>query len=167
MKISIIAALSTNNVIGRDGVLPWSMPNDLIRFRHITSGQAIIMGRKTFESIGRPLPIRKNIVITSQRGWKREGVWVAHSPAEALELAREHYAQAFICGGAEVYRAFIPQAQAMYLTHVHTNITDGNCVLFPEFDYSQWKLVGSDERMADAKHQFCYTFQYYLREDSV
>lgn len=163
MKISIIAALSTNNVIGRDGVLPWYLPNDLIRFRHITAGQAIIMGRKTLESIGRPLPLRKNIVLTSRRDWKWEGAWVAHSPAEALEVAKEHYAQSFICGGAEVYREFLPQAQAMYLTRVHTDI-QGNCVLFPEVDYSQWQLVGSDERTADDKHQFSYTFEYYLRK---
>ena len=118
MIISIIAAMAENRVIGRDGAIPWDIPDDRRRFRELTMGHPIIMGRKTFESIGRPLPGRRNIILTRLREYRREGCCVVHSLADALAAAGGAE-EVFICGGEELYRQALPLADRIYLTVVH------------------------------------------------
>ncbi len=118
MIISIIAAMAENRVIGRDGAIPWDIPDDRRRFRELTMGHPIIMGRKTFESIGRPLPGRRNIILTRLPEYRREGCCVVHSLADALAAAGGAD-EVFICGGEELYRLALPLADRIYLTVVH------------------------------------------------
>lgn len=115
MTVSIIAAMSRNRVIGRDGAIPWSIPADMSRFRELTLGHTVIIGRKTFESIGRPLPGRKNIVVTRQPDYPAPGAMTAGSLAEALRLA-EGDGEVFICGGGDIYAQALPLAARIYLT---------------------------------------------------
>lgn len=155
MTISIIAALSDNNVIGRNNALPWRLSADLKRFKALTLGHTIVMGRKTFESIGRVLPGRRTVVVT-HGGFEAEGVEVVHSLPDALTD------DAFICGGASIYAAAMPRAQRMYLTRVHAEI-EGD-TFFPEFDdVTEWKLVDSEHCEADEKNEYPYSFLTYER----
>ena len=117
MNISVIAAMSENQVIGRDGALPWHLPADLARFKSITTGHTVIMGRKTFESVGQPLPNRRTIVITRNNEYQCAGVFIAHSLDEALDHAAREDA-IFILGGEAVYRIALPRADRLYLTIV-------------------------------------------------
>lgn len=132
MIISIIAAMASNGAIGRDGGLPWHLPADLRRFRELTTGHTVIMGRKTFESIGRPLPERVNIVITRQAGFGEPGVTVAGSLEEALSMASGE-GEVFICGGGEIYLQALPLADRIYLTLIDRPF-DGDA-FFPEIPY--------------------------------
>ena len=129
MVVSLIAAMAENRVIGCKGRIPWDLPEDLHRFRELTWGHPIVVGRKTFESIGRPLPGRRNIVLTRQDDFQAEGCMVVHSLEAALEAAAGS-CEVFICGGAEVYRAALPHAQRIYLTIVH--VTAEGDAFFPE-----------------------------------
>lgn len=137
--ISIIAAVSKNNVIGRDGKLPWHISEDLKRFKRLTSGHVIIMGRKTFESIGRPLPNRTNIIITRDKNFTPEEVVVTHSVEEALDIGREkeERGEVFIIGGGQIYTQSMRYADKLYLTVVEEEI-EGD-TYFP--DYSEFKKV--------------------------
>lgn len=121
MAISIIAAMSRNRVIGRGGAIPWHVPADLRRFRELTLGHTVIMGRRTFESIGRPLPGRRNIVVTGQNSYVREDALVVHSLGEAIESS-EPDSELFICGGSEIYRQALPLCAKIYLTIVDLDI---------------------------------------------
>lgn len=166
MKISLVAALSENQVIGRGGQLPWHLPHDLQHFRQLTLGKPVIMGRTTFESLGKPLAKRLNIVLTHQPDWTAAGCLVAHTPAEALHLAQTHQpdlTEIIIGGGEAIYRAFLPQATHLYLTHVDTEI-EGGCAFFPEFSRKEWQLVSQEPHPADEKHAFAYTFCLYERK---
>ena len=129
MVISLIAAMAHNRVIGKGAVIPWDLPDDRRRFRELTWGRPVIMGRKTFETLGRPLPGRTTIILTRNAGYKPEGCLVAHDLEAALRLA-ENAEEVFVCGGEEVYRAFLPLADRIYLTVIHRDF-DGD-VLFPE-----------------------------------
>lgn len=129
MIVTIIAAMAENRVIGKDGVMPWHIPDDLARFKSITMGHPVIMGRKTFESLGRPLPGRQNIVLTRREGYAPEGVTVARTLEEALELAGVAR-EVFICGGGEVYREALPLAGRILLTVIHGAY--GGDAVFPE-----------------------------------
>lgn len=142
MQIVIVAAVGRNGVIGADGGLPWRIPEDLERFKRITMGGALVMGRETFESIGRPLPGRANIVLTRRPDWAYEGVDVAHSFDEALAVARSSGRDVFVAGGAEVYRQALDRADRMELTEVDA-APEGD-TWFPEVDWSQWVVVGRD-----------------------
>jgi len=113
----MIAALAAERVIGADNEMPWHLPADLRHFKQVTLGKPVVMGRRTFESIGRPLPGRTNIVLTRDASWQAPGVLVAHTPEQALELAGE-VDEVMIIGGGKVYQDFLPQAQRLYLTHV-------------------------------------------------
>jgi dihydrofolate reductase len=135
----IVVAVARNGVIGVDGGLPWRIPEDLARFKEITMGHALIMGRQTFESIGRPLPGRINIVLTRRRDWSHEGVEVARSLDEALQAAASMGVDAFIIGGAEVYRSALEHAERIELTEVDAE-PEGD-TWFPEIDWSQWRQV--------------------------
>ncbi len=129
MIISIIAAMAENRIIGRNGAIPWDLPADRRRFKSLTMGHPVIMGRKTFDSIGHPLPGRKNIILTRQPGFQAEGCLVAHDLRTAL-AACAGSAEVFICGGGELYREALPLADRIYLTIIHGEVRGD--VLFPE-----------------------------------
>jgi len=118
MHLVAIVAMTTDRVIGRNGTLPWHLPEDLAFFKRTTSGHPIVMGRKTFESIGRPLPNRRNIVLTRDKDWSAPGTDVIHSPQE-LEKLPDIGGTVYIIGGAEIYQAFLPHTDAFLVTHVH------------------------------------------------
>ena len=160
--ISVIVAASTNNVIGAQGSLPWKLPDDLKRFKQLTMGKPIVMGRLTWDSIGRPLPGRKNIVLTRQTGFVAEGCIVVASPAEALTAAADAE-EIMIIGGSLVYRLFLPKASRLHLTRVRVEI-DGDA-FFPEIDEDVWQLVDREAHAADDAHQFAFEFRTYERKD--
>jgi dihydrofolate reductase len=143
VKLSLIVAMSENRVIGRDKDLPWHIPEDLKYFKKVTKGHPMIMGRKTFESIGRPLPQRRNIVLTRQEGFQLQGAEVFKSFDEALSVLRSELppgAEVFVIGGEEIFRLALPLADKIYLTLVHDEF-EGDA-FFPEFDES--KFIQSD-----------------------
>jgi dihydrofolate reductase len=162
MIVSLIVAAAENDVIGRQNDLPWRLSADLQRFKKLTMGHAVVMGRKTYESIGRPLPGRRMIVVTRQVDYRADGVEVVASPDAAIELAQDRQeTELFIIGGAEVFAHFLPRADQLYWTRVHDSI-DGD-VRFPAFDRQQWRLVESTRHEADAKNEHPYSFELYER----
>lgn len=148
MRIALIAALSRERVIGKDGALPWRLSADLKRFKALTLGHPVIMGRKTFESIGRPLPGRTNVVVTRNRSFAAAGCVVAHSVADAIERARQSPGadEAFVIGGEEVFREALPLAQRMFLTEVDGAYAGD--AFFPEFDRGEWRERGREPHPA-------------------
>lgn len=157
--ISIVVAASENNVIGREGELPWRLSDDLKHFKAITMGKPIVMGRKTWESIGRPLPGRQNIVVTRQSGFAAAGCAVVASVDEAIAAA-DDAPEIMIIGGSEIYALFMPCAERLYLTRVHATV-DGDA-FFPELDDS-WHLVSDEARRADASNEFDFSLRCYER----
>jgi dihydrofolate reductase len=155
MIISIIAAMTENHVIGRGGTIPWDIPADRRRFKELTMGYPIIMGRKTFESIGKPLPGRRNIVITRRQEYRREGCCVVHSLADAL-MASAGADEVFICGGEELYLLALPFAEKIYLTVVHMEC--GGDSLFPPIPAD---FVETERQ--EVKDGYPYTFIIYQR----
>ncbi|QNR23061.1 dihydrofolate reductase [Croceimicrobium hydrocarbonivorans] len=160
MNLTLIAAMAQNRVIGKDNDLIWHFPEDLKRFKKLTSGHAIIMGRKTYESLGRPLPNRKNIVITRQADYKAEGCLMASNMESAIELAKEDN-QPFIVGGAEIYKQALPFAKTIELTLIKADY-EGD-TYFPEFDPEVWKLARGEKKEADDKHAHPFEFQTYKK----
>ncbi|SFC49369.1 dihydrofolate reductase [Parapedobacter composti] len=158
---SIIVAAAENNAIGKDNRLLWHLPNDLKFFKQTTTGHSVIMGRKTYESMGRPLPNRRNIIITRQPDYHVEGGEVVHSLDAAFELCAGED-EAFVIGGGEIYRQALPLVNRIYLTRVHTRV-DGDSY-FPEFSGNGWTLVGAAYHVADARHAYGYTFEVYERK---
>lgn len=158
--VSLIAAASENNVIGKGNALPWSLPADLDHFRQTTAGHAVIMGRKTFESIGRPLPKRRNIVISRQADYQPGGVEVVTSITDAISLVPQSE-EAFVIGGGEIYRQALPLADRVYLTRVHTDI-EGDA-FFPELDPAEWQEVSSRKGIVDEKNALEHSFLVFER----
>ena len=158
--ISIIVAASENGVIGNRGELPWRLSSDLQHFKAVTMGKPIVMGRKTWESIGRPLPGRQNIVITRQAGFKAEGCDVVESVDAAIAVSGDAE-EIMVIGGSEIYALFLSCADRMYLTRVHADI-DGDA-FFPDDDDHTWALVDYEQHAADDKNEFDYSFQVYER----
>jgi len=154
MRVSLIAAMAENRVIGRDNQLPWRLSADLQHFKALTMGKPIIMGRKTYESIGRPLPGRTNIVITRDSAFQAEGCEVVYSIEQALAAARG-FEEVMVIGGAELYRQMLDHADRLYLTLVRAEV-EGDA-LFPELG-QQWHEVERESRKADDKNQFDYDF---------
>jgi dihydrofolate reductase len=159
MKISLIVAVSRNGVIGIDNQLPWHLPEDLKYFKSVTMGKPIIMGRKTFDSIGRPLPGRTNIVITRNSSWQVEGVEVAQTLAQAMTLGKLACAQAdvdevMVIGGEQIYRMTLPAADRLYLTEVQAEV-EGDAT-FPEFDAKDWQQVS--EQLPEVTDTHPYRF---------
>src|SRR3989338_8105608 len=146
MIISLIAAMDKNRVIGKDNSLPWKLPEDMKRFRGITKGKPVIMGRKTFESIGRPLPDRKNIIITRDRNYKAEGCIVVNSKEEALNAAKGSE-EVMIIGGEQIFEEFLPIANKMYLTFIDKEF-EGDAY-FPEYDNAEWKEISREEHSSN------------------
>lgn len=155
--ISIIVATDEQNVIGKDNELIWHLPDDLKFFKQLTSGHSIIMGRKTFESIGRPLPNRTNIIITNDQHYKAEGCHVVHSLNDALRIC-EHDNERFVVGGEQIYRLALPFATRVYLTRVHHSFEGDRH--FPELG-SEWEAVEKLDHAADDKHAYSFTFITY------
>ena len=165
MITSIIVAASENNVIGKDNRLPWHLPADLKYFKNTTWAMPIIMGRRTFESIGKPLPGRHNVVITRNKDYKAEGTTVVSNLGDAVKAAESNDVnELFIIGGAELFNSTIDQAQRIYLTRVHVKI-DGD-VFFPELDMENWKLVSEKHMDADEKNEFALSFQVWEKKNS-
>jgi dihydrofolate reductase len=160
--ISIIAAMDRKRGIGVDNKLPWRLSADLKRFRELTMGHHVIVGRKTFESIGRLLPGRRTIVVTRDGAYKAEGCDVAHSVEDAINLARERgESEVFICGGAEIYALSIEIVDRMYLTLVEAEVTADT--FFPEFDEREWSEQESSYQPADEKNQYAFNFKLMIR----
>jgi len=158
MTISLIVAAAENNSIGKDNRLLWHLPNDLKFFKNMTWGMPVIMGRKTFESVNKPLPGRFNIVITGQAGWSAPSVIAVASMEAALQAARDtNCKEVFIIGGGEIYKQTMAMAEHVYLTRVHENF-EGD-TFFPALDSEQWQLVSEHKFIADDKHAFAYSFQ--------
>lgn len=170
MRVSLIAAVAANGVIGRNNDLPWSLPADQRLFQKLTLGHTLIIGRRTWESFGYPLPGRQIVVLTRQPGWHPEGqseetgVEVAGSLDEALARAREAGdTEAFVAGGTEIFREALPLADRIYLTRVEAEVPGDT--YFPAFDAAGWKIVEEDHHEADADHSFPFTFQILERPD--
>jgi dihydrofolate reductase len=161
MDISIIVAADENGVIGLDNRLPWRLPADLRHFREITLGKPVLMGRKTFESIGKPLAGRHNIVLTRQ-DVRMEGCTVVHSLDEAIDAAGEA-AELMIIGGAEIYRESLGLVNRIYLTRVHTAV-EGD-TWFPDIDYDEWFETSIEEHAADERNEFAYSFEVLERRE--
>lgn len=161
MKIVLIAALSKNGVIGREGALPWRLPDDLARFKALTLGKPIVMGRKTYESIGRPLPKRVNLVL-SRSATAIEGCIVVRSAPDAIKKARELSAdELFVIGGEAVYAAFLPYADRLELTHVEAEV-EGDAK-FPCLDLEEWQVTHEQSHVADETHAHAFRFATYER----
>lgn len=162
MRLSIIAAMSANRVIGSNNDLPWRLPADWKRFKSLTMGHHLIMGRKTFESIGQPLPGRTTIVITRQTGFAPAGgVLVAHSIDQALQMVTGDN-EVFVAGGAQIYQQMLPRADRLYLTSIHAEF-EGDTD-FPEFEESDWQLISEENQEPDEKNPYSYSFLVYERK---
>ena len=135
-RVVLVAAVADNGVIGKGGDIPWSLPADLKHFRETTTGNVVVMGRTTFDSIGHPLPYRTNIVLTRQSDWSAEHVFVAHGVPEAIERAQDFDGDIMVIGGGHVYDAALPHADVQILTEVHTK-PDGD-TYYPDFDRGEW-----------------------------
>src|SRR5256885_106331 len=151
--ISLIVAMAENRIIGRDNALPWRLPNDLRYFRRVTMGHPIIMGRKNYASIGRPLPGRTNIVVTRDRHFEAPGCTVMHSIDDALAAAGND-PEVFIIGGAELYTQTLARAQRLYVTQIHAEVAGD--VRFPDVRTTDWHEVARERHEADAEHAFAY-----------
>jgi dihydrofolate reductase len=160
MIISLVVAAATNNAIGKDGTMPWHLPNDMKHFKNITWAMPVIMGRKTFESLGKPLAGRKNIVVSRRPGWKADGAVVVKTLDDALFLAKETDAkEAMVIGGGEIYRALFEKAKRIYLTRVEGEPEADT--FFPSVDPKVWRLVSQKDHEADEKNACNYSFQVW------
>lgn len=163
MRISLIAAVARNRVIGRDNEVPWKLPADLRRFQRLTMGHAMLMGRRTFESIGsRPLPGRPLIVVSRREDYAPAGVRVARSVQEGIDLAREAgETELFVAGGTGIYRDAMPVADRLHLTRIEEDVPGD--AYFPEFDETQWRLVEREDHEPTEENPFAWSFQVYDR----
>ena len=167
-RLALIWAMARNRVIGRANTLPWRLPADLAHFKALTTGHPVLMGRRTFESLGRPLPHRTNIVISSTPGYAPSGCLVARNLEQALQLGRQHCppsdATLFVIGGENLYTQTLPLADRLYITLVDADI-DGDA-WFPEFDWREWREVERRSQPADDKNPYGYTFVTLDRKES-
>jgi len=154
MIISLIAAMDKNRVIGNKGKLPWNLPADMKFFRDKTRGKPVIMGRKTYESIGKPLPDRKNIIITHDNEYKADCT-IVHSADEAV-IAADNVEEVMVIGGSQIYKEFFPKANRIYLTKIDAEF-EGD-TYFPEFKIEEWKEVSYEDHERDAENPFDYAF---------
>ncbi|HRG83021.1 MAG TPA: type 3 dihydrofolate reductase [Chitinophagaceae bacterium] len=162
MTISLIVAAALNNAIGKEGGMPWHLPNDLRHFKNLTWGMPVVMGRKTFESLGKPLAGRKNIVISRQNGWSAPGAVVVKTIEDALFVAREaDMKELMVIGGGEIYKSLFDRAKRIYLTRVEAE-PDAD-TFFPVIDPQQWHLMSQKNHEADEKNAYNYSFQVWER----
>lgn len=167
IRLSLMVAKASNRVIGRNNKLPWYLPNDLKYFKQVTFGKPVIMGRKTWDSLGKPLPGRTNIVITRQPDFQAEGAKVVATLEEAVTMAEnvafiEGQDEAVVMGGAEIYALALPKADRLYLTEVHAEV-DGD-TWFPEYDTAEWKEIGREDFPAEGPNPYDYSFAVYERK---
>ena len=164
MAVSLIVAVSENGVIGRDGGLPWRLSADLKHFKRTTMGHHLIIGRRTWDEVGQPLPGRIMVVVTRSRDLQAEGATIVHSLAEALEVARDDD-EPFIGGGAHIYRRAFENdlVDRLYITRVHAEV-EGD-TFFPDVDLDRWELVFEETHEADERNEFPYSFLVYERRD--
>jgi dihydrofolate reductase len=155
MLVSLVVAMARNHVIGRNNALPWHLPADLKHFKSITLGKPVIMGRRTFESIGKPLPGRTNLVLTRATGWQAPGAITTHSIEEALSSVRDCNEVVGI-GGAEIFQRLLPLAGRIYLTRIHADIAGDTW--FPPLDPVEWKVTDSVDFRADERNPHDMTF---------
>ncbi|WP_059170875.1 dihydrofolate reductase [Bacillus sp. FJAT-27445] len=160
--ISFIWAMDRNRVIGKENKLPWHIPEDLKFFKSSTMGHPIAMGRKTFVSIGRPLPGRENIIITRNKEYSNDGCTVLHSIEEFVEYCRENEEEYFVIGGAEIFKEMFPYADKLYITLIHVEF-EGD-TFFPEFDLEEWELLSSEKGPRNEKNPYDYEFRIYARK---
>lgn len=157
--MSFIVAMDRNRVIGKDNKLPWHLPGDLAYFKRVTTGHTIIMGRKTFESIGRALPNRRNVVLTKNTSFKAEGCDIVHTYDEVIALCREE--ECFIIGGSELFTLFWDDVDRLYVTFIDETF-EGD-TFFPEIDREKWELVSVKEGTVDEKNKYVHHFKVYER----
>ena len=164
MKFSLIVAVADDNVIGQKNSLPWHLPEDLRFFKKHTMGKPVLMGRKTYESIGRPLPGRLNIVLSGSPELKvADGVLLFNNVEPALKrMEQESVEEAFVIGGGHLFETCLPFIDRMYITKVHGTFPDGD-VFFPSIDHAHWKLVFEEIHGVDEEHKYPYTFQIFER----
>lgn len=173
-RLALMVAMAKNRCIGANNTLPWHLPEDLKYFKKTTSGKPVIMGRKTYDSIGRPLPNRTNIVVTRNTKWQAEGVEVASCLADAIRLAHAAAAktaaeEVIIIGGAQIYTEVLKEGfpdsaavlSCMYLTRVHSDV-EGDA-FFPEFDEAQWQLESEQKYAADERNPYAYSFEKWIK----
>lgn len=160
MIVSLIAAVSENSVIGRDNGLPWRLPADMRHFKSLTTGHAVVMGRRTYDTLTEPLPDRRNIVVSRDPTRRYRGAEVVGSLNEALALAAGDD-EVFVAGGAEIYRLALPRADRIYLTVVHATV-EGD-TFFPDVDLDEWQLAEDVRHASDARHAHPYSFRVYHR----
>ena len=161
MIVTIVVAIGENNAIGKNNELLWYLPKDLRHFKTITKGHTVIMGRKTFESVGKPLPNRRNIIITRNTDLAIEGTEVVHTLEDALELCKQDE-EVFIIGGAEIYKIAMPHTDKIYLTVVHENFEAD--AFFPEIDHNLWLETASEKHLPDDKNNLSFTFSTLERK---
>ncbi|HJR75189.1 MAG TPA: dihydrofolate reductase [Luteimonas sp.] len=162
-RLSLIAALDRNFAIGKGNALPWHLPDDLKRFKKLTLGRPVLMGRKTAESLGRALPGRQNLVLTRSGGVPFEGMQAVSSLDAALRAADAAGAEEVcVIGGGEIYALALPSATHLHLTYVDTAV-DGADAFFPQFDIAQWRIAASEAHSADERHAHAFVFADYLR----
>lgn len=162
MKISMIAAMAHDRVIGKDNQMPWHLPADLAHFKRVTLGKPVLMGRKTFESIGRPLPGRRNLVISRNPDYQAEGIEVVGSVEAALALlAGSSVEELMVIGGGHLYAEMLPSADCLYLTRI--DLTVEGDTRFPAFDDGQWQRVDCESHPADEKNPHPYSFETWQR----
>ena len=162
MKISMIAAMAHDRVIGKDNQMPWYLPADLAHFKRVTLGKPVLMGRKTFESIGRPLPGRRNLVISRNPDYQAEGIEVVGSVEAALALlAGSSVEELMVIGGGHLYAEMLPSADCLYLTQIDLAV-EGD-TRFPAFDDGQWQRIACESHPADEKNPHPYSFETWQR----
>ncbi|MDX1802915.1 MAG: dihydrofolate reductase [Alcanivorax sp.] len=166
IRLAMMVAKASNNVIGRDNKLPWYLPNDLKYFKQVTFGKPVIMGRKTWESLNKALPGRTNIVITRQPGYQAPGAKVVATLEEAISLAEnvafiDGQEEAVVMGGAEIYALALPRTERLYITEVHADV-EGD-TWFPALDYQQWQELGREDFAAEGPNPYDYSFVVYQR----
>ncbi len=162
MILSAIVAISNNNVIGKDNELPWYLPADLKYFKKITINHPVIMGRKSYEAIGQPLPKRTNIVLTQDPYYLSSNILIAHSIEEALALAYDLESdEVFVIGGAMIFEICLPLLDRLYITEIHADF-DGD-TFFPDWNREEWNLISEEHHSSDKKNEFDYSFKIYER----
>jgi dihydrofolate reductase len=162
MIISFVVAAANNNVIGKDNQLVWNLPNDMKFFKNVTWGMPVVMGRKSFDSLGKPLPGRKNIILTRQSGWNVKGTVAVKNFDDAMLLVKEmDVKEMMVIGGGEIFKLLFDKAKRIYLTRVDAE-PEGD-TFFPALDPKEWKLVSRKDHEADEKHAYNYSFQVWER----
>lgn len=163
--ITIIAAIGKNNELGKDNQLLWHLPNDLKRFKNLTSGHPIIMGRKTYESLGKPLPNRTNIVVSRRDDWFEEGILIVPTIKEAIKHAKKINEDIFIIGGGNIYEQTIDLADQLEITQVEVEVEVDADTFFPKIDEKKWQKIDEILHQKDEKHDYNYSYQTWKKID--